>query len=256
MPLPKTTTGLAPRMRLDQLLVERGLYDSRSRARDAVARGTVTVDGAILTKPSTAVPIEADIVIADAARAYVSRAALKLIAGLDAFGFVASGRDCLDIGCSTGGFTQVLLERGAAHVVAVDVGHGQFHPDLAADDRVTLLEALNSRELDKDHLDGRTIGGVVCDVSFISLKLALPPALALAAPGAFAVILVKPQFEAGRLAIGKDGLLKQPEDAPRIADDLAAWLGAEPGWRVTGLIPSPIAGGDGTREYLLGGVKS
>lgn len=256
MAQPKTTTGLAPRMRLDQLLVERGFYDSRSRARDAVARGTVTVDGAILTKPSASVPIEADITIADAARTYVSRAALKLIAGLDAFGFAASGRDCLDIGCSTGGFTQVLLERGAAHVVAVDVGHDQFHPDLAADARVTLLEGLNSRELDEDHLDGRTIGAVVCDVSFISLKLALPPALALASSGAFAVILVKPQFEAGRLAIGKDGLLKQPDDAPRIADDLAAWLGDQPGWRVTGLIPSPIAGGDGTREYLLGGVKA
>lgn len=256
MSKPIITTGLAPRMRLDQVLVERGFYDSRSRARDAVARGTVTVDGSIVAKPSTAVPIKAEIAIADTARAYVSRAALKLIAGLDAFGFDPSGRDCLDIGCSTGGFTQVLLERGAAHVVAVDVGHGQFHPDLFADARVTLLEALNSRELDEDHLDGHTIGGVVCDVSFISLKLALPPALMLAAPGAFAVILVKPQFEAGRLAIGKDGLLKQPEDAPRIADDLAAWLGDQPGWRVTGLIPSPIAGGDGTREYLLGGVKS
>jgi Predicted rRNA methylase len=243
-------------MRLDQLLVERGFYETRSRARDAVARGTVSVDGAAVTKPGAPVASSASIEIADAARAYVSRAALKLVAGLDAFALSPAGRDCLDVGASTGGFTQVLLERGAAHVVAVDVGHGQLHPDIAADPRVTSIEGLNARELARAHLGGRQIGALVCDVSFISLKLALPAALSLAAPGAFAVLLVKPQFEAGRAALGKGGLLKDPAEGARIAEAMAGWLAAEPGWRVLGLAPSPIAGGDGNREFLLAGIRA
>ena len=244
------------RDRLDQILVWLGLYDSRSRARDAISRGAVKADGKIMTKPGALVPLSADIALADPARDYVSRAALKLKAGLAAFGFDPAGRAALDIGASTGGFTQVLLEAGASHVIAVDVGHDQLHASLAADPRVSSLEGLNARDLARHHLGGHPIGAVVSDVSFISLKLALPPALELAAPGAFAVLLVKPQFEAGRAAIGKGGLLRDPAQGPVIANDLAAWLDGQPGWSAVGPVASPIEGGDGNREFLIGGVKA
>jgi 23S rRNA (cytidine1920-2'-O)/16S rRNA (cytidine1409-2'-O)-methyltransferase len=243
------------KMRLDEVLVARGLFASRSRARDAILRGTVTVDGLGETRPAQPVTPTAEIAVADPARGYVSRAALKLVAALDAFDLDPAGRVALDVGASTGGFTQVLLERGAGHVVALDVGHGQLHETLRADPRVTVLEGLNARDLAAGDLGGRRPDMIVSDVSFISLKLALPPALALAAPGALGVFLVKPQFEAGRAAIGKGGLLRDPEDGPRVAHDLAGWLGKQPGWRMLGVMPSPIAGGDGNREFLLAGVK-
>ncbi len=243
------------RQRLDDLLVARGLFVSRSRARDAIQRGTVAVDGAIVAKPGQSVHPAAVISVDDPARAYVSRAALKLVAGLGRFGFDPAGCEALDVGASTGGFTQVLLERGAAHVTAIDVGHGQMHPDLAADPRVTSIEGLNARDLTPSDLDGRVPDFVVCDVSFISLRLALAPALALAEKGAKAVLLVKPQFEAGRKAIGKGGLLREPADAERVAGDLRLWLDGRPGWRALGLHPSPIEGGDGNREFLLAGIK-
>ncbi|MEM5473738.1 TlyA family RNA methyltransferase [Hoeflea sp. AS60] len=251
---PPTTPS--ERDRLDQVLVRRGFYESRSRARDAIARGAVRVDGKAILKPGALFAETAEISLSDPARDYVSRAALKLIAGLDNFGFDPSGRVALDIGASTGGFTQVLLQRGAHHVIAVDVGHDQLHASLGSDPRVTNLQGLNARELSRPHLGGHEIGAVVSDVSFISLKLALPPALELAAPGAFAVLLVKPQFEAGRAGIGKGGLLKDPAHGPIIADDLADWLNTQPGWRAVGPIPSPIEGSDGNHEFLIGGVKS
>ncbi|MDG4876527.1 TlyA family RNA methyltransferase [Mesorhizobium sp. WSM4935] len=243
------------RQRLDELLVGRGLFASRSRARDAVERGTVTVDGILARKPGQPVAPDCLVAIADPAQAYVSRAALKLIAGLDHFGLDPSGCEALDVGASTGGFSQVLLERGAAHVTAIDVGHGQIHPDIAGDLRVTVIEGLNARDLTAADLGGRIPGFLVCDVSFISLKLALPPALELAGEGARAIFLVKPQFEAGREAIGKGGLLKDPGAAERIAGNLHDWLAGIPGWRVLGLHPSPIEGGDGNREFLLAAVK-
>jgi 23S rRNA (cytidine1920-2'-O)/16S rRNA (cytidine1409-2'-O)-methyltransferase len=242
-------------MRLDEALVARGLFSSRSRARDAILRGTVLVDGRGETKPAQPVGATAEIAVADPARGYVSRAALKLIAALDAFDLDPAGRIALDIGASTGGFTQVLLERGAGHVVALDVGHGQLHETLRADPRVTVLEGLNARDLAAADLGEHRPDMIVSDVSFISLKLALPPALALAVPGTLAVFLVKPQFEAGRAAIGKGGVLRDPADGPRVAHDLAGWLGRQPGWRTLGVMPSPIAGGDGNREFLLAGVK-
>ncbi|CAN7562896.1 TlyA family RNA methyltransferase [Phyllobacterium sp. LjRoot231] len=243
-------------MRLDQLLVERGLFASRSRARDAIVRGTVQIDGAIVTKPGATIAETAIIGVDDPASAYVSRAALKLIAGLDHFAIDVKGRAALDIGASTGGFTQVLLERGADHVIAVDVGHGQLHESLRADERVTNLETLNARELTRDHLDGRKIYLVVSDVSFISLKLALLPALDMAESGSHCVLLVKPQFEAGRQAIGKGGILRDAKDGERVANDLRNWLDGLPGWEALGLCPSPIEGGDGNREFLLAGQKS
>lgn len=243
------------RIRLDDLLVQRGYFATRSRARDAVERGAVSLGGQPATKPGAKVATDVDVAVDDPASRYVSRAALKLTSGLDAFGFDPLEMVVLDLGASTGGFTQVLLERGAARVLAVDVGQGQMDASLRSDPRVALIEGLNARDLTSADLGGVEPRALVCDVSFISLKLALPPALALAAPGAWGVFLVKPQFEAGRAAIGKGGLLKDPAGAERIAVDLRAWLDNQPGWRSAGLTASPISGGDGNREFLLGGVK-
>ncbi|MBL8582798.1 MAG: TlyA family RNA methyltransferase [Rhizobiaceae bacterium] len=246
----------ARKLRLDELLVERGFFASRSRARDAVVRGTVAVDGATAAKAGQAVAENAEVVVSDPARAYVSRGALKLIAALDGFDLDVKGRVALDIGASTGGFTQVLLERGATRVFAIDVGHGQLDPALAADSRVSAIEGLNARDLTVGHFEGTRPDFLVCDVSFISITLALPAALDLAAPGASGVFLVKPQFEAGREAIGKGGLLKDPADAERAARRVADWLASQRGWGVLGLESSPIEGGDGNREFLLAGRKS
>lgn len=245
----------APKTRLDELLVQRGLFASRSRARDAIARGAVLVAGTVTTKPGHTVRADTEIAVDDPAQKYVSRAALKLIAGLDAFALDPSGKLALDIGASTGGFTQVLLERGASQVFAIDVGHGQLDERLASDPRVNSLEKTNARDLTLEHLSGHRPGFVVSDVSFISLKLALPPALGLADDGTHCVLLVKPQFEAGRESIGKGGLLRRPEDGPRIAAELQDWLADQPGWRSLGVVPSPIEGGDGNKEFLLAGVK-
>jgi 23S rRNA (cytidine1920-2'-O)/16S rRNA (cytidine1409-2'-O)-methyltransferase len=243
-------------MRLDQLLIERGLFESRSRAADAIKRGAVTVDGAVAVKPGALVADEAAIAVDDPARAYVSRAALKLKAGLDAFGLTPEGLDCLDIGASTGGFTQVLLEKGARHVVGVDVGHGQMDPRIATDPRVTNLEGVNARALEAGQINGRTIGAVVSDVSFISLRLALPPALDLAASGAWCLLLVKPQFEVGREGVGKGGVVRDKRLAEKTASDMAEWLNSLGGWESLGVSPSPISGGDGNSEYLLAGRKT
>jgi len=241
--------------RLDQLLVSLDLVASRSRARDAIFRGTVTVNGKVVVKPSLCFPDDAVITIDDPAQDYVSRAALKLAAGLDHFGLDPSGESCLDVGASTGGFTEVLLMRGAEHVVSVDVGHGQMHPRLLADPRVTNIEGLNARSMTQEDIDDRPVTFLVSDVSFISLKLALVPALEMAEAGAHCILLVKPQFEAGREAVSKAGLLKEPETAPAVAAELERWLVEEMGWESLGMIPSPITGGDGNQEFLLAGRK-
>ncbi len=241
--------------RLDQLLVERGLYPSRSRARDAILRGTVReAGGRELAKPGQEVAHDIRVEISDPASAYVSRAALKLTAALDHFELNPADCRCLDIGASTGGFTQVLLERGAKSVVAVDAGHGQIHETLRNDARVTSFEGLNARDISSEIFAGGPPDFLVCDVSFISLKLALPKALELAARGAAGVFLVKPQFEAGRAAIGKNGILKDATLGPKIAAGIADWLEGL-GWRSLGFIASPLEGGDGNREYLLAGRK-
>jgi 23S rRNA (cytidine1920-2'-O)/16S rRNA (cytidine1409-2'-O)-methyltransferase len=244
------------RTRLDLLLTETGAFESRARARDAIARGGVRVNGQIVTKPGAQYNSDDVIEISDAARRYVSRAALKLICGLDHFNFDPAGCDALDIGASTGGFTQVLLERGAAHVTAIDVGHGQLHPSLVGNPRIDNHQGLNARNLSTNLTGKRQITALVSDVSFISLKLALPPALEIAASGCFCVLLVKPQFEAGRDAVGKGGIIRDPAVAQTVAEDMVHWLDEQPGWNSLGLCPSPIEGGDGNREYLLGGIKA
>ena len=241
------------RTRLDEELVRRGLYASRARARDAVLRGTVSINGLVAHKPAQGAGAGDEITLADEARGYVSRAALKLLQGLDHFELSPAGLNALDVGASTGGFTQVLLERGAAHVTALDVGHGQLADVLRDDARVAVLEGLNARDLvaaDLPHVPQF----IVSDVSFISLKLALPPALALAVPGAHLVALVKPQFEAGRDKLGSGGIVRDEAVQAAVCDDIAAWL-REMGWTVIGLTPSPVHGGDGNVEFLIGAVK-
>lgn len=245
---------MAERERLDQLLVARGLVESRARARDAILRGHVLVDGTAVDKPGQKVAVGARLDVDDPAGGYVSRAALKLKAGLEYFSLDVTGRIALDLGASTGGFTQVLLEAGALKVHAIDVGHGQMHPTIANDPRVVRRDGINARALTRDDLDGEHPAAVVSDMSFISLRLALPPALDLAAPGACGLFLVKPQFEAGREAVGKGGLV-DPDVGEEVARDLARWLAGLGGWSVLGLEPSPITGGDGNREWLLAARK-
>ena len=212
------------------------------------------VDGRVAGKPAMAVAAGAVIGIADEAQHYVSRAALKLAHGLDCFGVSPQGLAALDIGASTGGFTQVLLERGARHVTAIDVGHGQMAPALAGDPRVRLLEGLNARDLTLEHLP-ESPGIITADVSFISLKLALAPALALAAPGTLLVALVKPQFEAGPAHLSKDGVVRDPAVQDAVCRDIASWLETGIGWRLIGTTPSPVAGGSGNREFLVAARK-
>jgi len=239
------------RRRLDLVLVARGLAPTRARARDAILRGHVSVDGKREVKPSLTVAPDAAIAVDDPAAGYVARSALKLIAGLDRFGYPVSSATALDLGAATGGFTQVLLARGAKKVFAVDVGHGQLDPGIAADPRVIAREGLNARDLTAADL-GEPVGAIVADVSFISLRLALPPALGLAAAGAWGIFLVKPQFELGPVAVGKGGVVRDPRMAERAAADIAAWLESATAWRVDGIVPSPIAGADGNRELLIG----
>jgi 23S rRNA (cytidine1920-2'-O)/16S rRNA (cytidine1409-2'-O)-methyltransferase len=241
---------VAERTRLDQALEARGLTPSRARARDAILRGTVEVNGVIATKPNQQVG-DADIItIYDPAAGYVSRSALKLIAGLDAGSIDPVGKVCLDLGASTGGFTQVLLERGATRVYAVDVGHDQLHPSLRADSRVTSLEGLNGRDLTAA-LIPEPLDLIVSDVSFVSILKVIFPALALAAPQAEAVILIKPQFEVGREHIGKGGIVT--DDAAVIAAiERITVAMAEAGWGRCFAVASPIAGGDGNRETVAG----
>ena len=241
-------------MRLDRMLVARGFYDTRAKARDAVLRGAVAIDGAVATRPGASVSETARVALDDPAHRYVSRAALKLAHGLAAFAIPVAGRVGLDIGAATGGFTQVLLENGARLVFALDVGHGQLADNVASDRRVVAFEGVNARDI-SPALFSDPIEVVVCDVSFISLTLALPAALDLAANGAHLVALIKPQFEAGRAAIGRTGVVKDVKVQEKVCDDIAGWLAGRPGWRVLGLEPSPIAGSDGNREFLIAAGK-
>ncbi|MGB9142200.1 MAG: TlyA family RNA methyltransferase [Aestuariivirga sp.] len=241
------------RQRLDELLVQRGLYTSRSRARDAIARGTVTVDGVVAAKPAQNTSLEARIEILDEARAYVSRSALKLKSGISFFKISVKDLNCLDIGASTGGFTQVLLEQGAGHVTAIDVGHGQFDASLKNDPRVTSIEGLNARDLTAAHLRHK-VDLIVCDVSFISLKLALAAALALVGSGTKLLALIKPQFEVGREAVGRGGIVRDPQDHERVCKEISEYLTAA-GWQVIGISLSSLEGGDGNREFLIAARK-
>lgn len=235
------------RQRIDQLLVERGLFESRALARAAIEAGLVRADGTLVDKPSRAIPVAAQL---EATRPFetVSRGGVKLFAALDAFVIHPANRVGLDLGASTGGFTDALLRRGAARVYAVDVGHGQLHPNLAADSRVVALEGLDARAITSAEVP-EMVSLLVADLSFIGLAKALPAGLARLQPGGDLIALIKPQFEAGPGA-SKDGVIRdaalQEAIATRVAGEVAAL-----GLAICGLIPSPIAGGDGNREFLL-----
>ena len=245
----------ANRQRLDVVLVERGIVATRARARDAILRGAIHVEGEPARRPAMQVALDARIDAYDPAGRYVSRAALKLVAGLDHFGFSPEGLRVLDLGASTGGFTEVLIERGAERVYAVDVGHDQLHHHLRDHPAIRNREGLNARDLKSEHVHGK-VDAIVSDVSFISLRLALPPGLALVRPGGWGVFLVKPQFEVGREGLGKGGIVRGPHLAMASAEAIAAWLPENVGWTVKGLIDSPLTGGDGNHEFLLGATKS
>jgi len=242
---------LSTRQRADRLLVERGLFDSRAKAQAAIAAGLVTADERIVSKPSEEIPIDAAL-RAGAAHPYVSRGGIKLAAALDHFRFDPRNRVCLDVGASTGGFTQVLIDRGARRVYAVDVGHGQMHKSLRERPEITSIEETDIRSLSPARLD-EAPELVTVDVSFISLKLALPPAIALAKIPARLVALIKPQFEAGARA-AKKGIVRDPTMHAAVCDDLARFV-AGLDWQVIGIIPSPIQGGDGNAEFLLGAAR-
>lgn len=240
------------KLRIDRLLVERGLFDSRAKAQEAIAAGLVRANGKVIAKSSEDVAIDAQIEAAPA-HPYVSRGALKLIAALDHFKFDPKDRVCLDIGASTGGFTQVLIERGAKRVYAADVGSGQLHQSLRGDPRIVSLEQTDIRALDAALLDPKP-DLVVCDVSFISLKLVLPAAFALVTRPAQLAALIKPQFEAGRANV-KKGIVRDDAIRKAVCDDIVT-LVTSLGGNVVGVIPSPIEGGDGNVEYLIGAELS
>lgn len=237
--------------RLDLRMVEDGLARSRSQARDAIRRGAVRVDGVTVARPGQLVTPERAVSCTGADDPFVSRAALKLVHGLEEAGLDVTGRCCLDLGASTGGFSEVLLRRGAARVFAVDVGHGQMHESLRADPRLVVLEKLNARDLTATDLQGECPDVIVADVSFISLKLVLPPALVLAAPGAALVALIKPQFEAGHAHIGRGGVVRDARVREQVCGDISGWLGETCGWSVGGIAPSPLTGASGNREFLI-----
>lgn len=238
------------RRRLDLALVERGLVATRARAQGAIRAGHVLVAGKVATKPADPVGEGDEIELLALEHPYVSRGALKLVHALDFFALDPAGCVCLDLGASTGGFTEVLLERGAASVVAIDVGHGQLAKEIEFDERVRSLEGLNAKDVTRELVPER-ISFIVADLSFIGLWKALPPALALAETGATLIALIKPQFEAGPENVGKGGIVRDPALHERICEDISAWLGDDMGWRILGLTESPIEGGDGNTEFLI-----
>jgi 23S rRNA (cytidine1920-2'-O)/16S rRNA (cytidine1409-2'-O)-methyltransferase len=239
------------KLRLDQLLVRRGLVESREKAQALIMAGQVDLDGRAAVKAGTMVSEHADVKVIGPDHPWVSRGGVKLAHALDVFGLDVTGRLAVDVGASTGGFTDVLLTRGAARVIAIDVGHGQLHWKLRTDPRVTAIEGLNARHLTRDLLPdlGPGAGIVTVDVSFISLALILPGLLDIVTPGADLVALVKPQFEAGRRDAPK-GIVRDPEVHARVQAEITAKAAAI-GWTRLAVTPSPIVGARGNREFLM-----
>lgn len=238
-----------PKPRLDLLLVERGLAESRARAQALLLAGRVTVDGRVETKAGTTVDPGAVLAVSSPEHPWVGRGGIKLAAALDRFELSPAGRVALDLGASTGGFTDVLLQRGAARVYAVDVGRGQLHVRLREDPRVVVREKVNARSLDAETVP-EPIGFLVADLSFISLALVLPAAAPRLSAGALVVVLVKPQFEAGRTEVGKGGIVRDPEVRRRAVARIRD-CGEALGWTLLGEMESPITGQDGNVEFLL-----
>ena len=235
------------------MLVDRGLVESRSRAQALILAGLVFTGERRVAKAGDVLPAEAPLELRGQDHPWVSRGGVKLAHALQAFGLSPAGRVCLDVGASTGGFTDVLLEGGAARVHAVDVGHGQLAWKLRSDPRVVVHERTNARHLTAAAI-GEAVGALVCDASFIGLATLLPAPLALCAPGAWAVALIKPQFEAGPEAVGRKGVVRDPAVHAAVCERVRGWWAALPGWTVLGLAESPITGPEGNREFLIGAV--
>ncbi|MDX2221392.1 MAG: TlyA family RNA methyltransferase [Rhodospirillaceae bacterium] len=244
----------ADKRRLDQLLVERGLAETRAKAQALILAGLVFAKDTRLTSAGEKHPVDVELDVRGREHPWVSRGGLKLAHGLEAFALDPQGWICLDVGASTGGFTDVLLTHGAAKVYDVDVGYGQLAQKLRDDPRVVVLERTNARSLTRDQVPD-PVDLVVCDASFIGLRTVLPAALTLCGPGARLVALIKPQFEVGRARVGKKGVVRDPALHAEVCDTIAAWLATQPGWRVLGVVPSPITGPEGNIEFLIAGAR-
>jgi len=240
--------------RADQALVERGLVESRARAQALILAGLVYSDTRRIDKASDMIANGAPLAVRGKDHPWVSRGGLKLAHGLAHFGWSADKAVVLDIGASTGGFTDVALHHGAARVYAVDVGHGQLDWRLRQDPRVVVLERVNARHLTPAQVP-EPVDLIVCDASFIALRTVLPAPLALAAPEARLIALIKPQFEVGKGKVGKGGVVRDPHLHQQVCDEVSAWLDSLDGWHVKGITPSPITGPDGNIEFLIGAER-
>jgi 23S rRNA (cytidine1920-2'-O)/16S rRNA (cytidine1409-2'-O)-methyltransferase len=245
---PMTARTDSKKMRLDLLLVERGLFETREQAQRALMAGAVEVDGRRVDKAGTAVATSARLEVLGPREPFVSRAGRKLAAALDHFAIDPRGRVCLDVGAGTGGFTDCLLQRGAMRVYALDVGRGQLHASLRSDPRVIVLEGRNARHLDPSDLP-EPVGLMTVDVSFISLRLVMPPVIAALGPGGDLVALIKPQFEAPRGSVGKGGILRDEQLRRAVVAERAEFLRSL-GLELRGILDSPVAGAGGNREAL------
>ena len=241
---------MATKYRLDQLLVERGLAESRTRAQALVMAGAVFSGGKRLDKPGRQTAEDAPLEVRGGDHPWVSRGGVKLDHGLNHFAIDVNGLTCLDIGASTGGFTDVLLSRGAAKVYAVDVGYGQLAWKLRNDDRVVVVEKTNARYLTAAQIPD-PVSIIVCDAGFIGLETVLPAGMALAAPDACLIALIKPQFEAGRDKVGSKGVVRDPVVHEEVCRRIHGWLDARPGWTALGITESPITGPEGNKEFLI-----
>jgi 23S rRNA (cytidine1920-2'-O)/16S rRNA (cytidine1409-2'-O)-methyltransferase len=241
---------LKAKRRADQLLVEQGLAETRTRAQALILAGLVSCAGRRVDKPGEQLAADAALALKGRDHPWVSRGGVKLAFAMDQFGIAVEGQVALDIGASTGGFTEVLLSCGTRRVFAVDVGHGQLAWKLRRDPRVVVLERFNARHLTRADIP-EPIDIITCDASFIGLAVVLPAPLALAATKAQLVALVKPQFEAGTAYVGKGGVVRDPEIHREVCERAAAWVASQSGWSVVGVVESPILGPEGNREFLL-----
>jgi 23S rRNA (cytidine1920-2'-O)/16S rRNA (cytidine1409-2'-O)-methyltransferase len=243
-----------PKLRLDELLVERGLAESAAKAQALVMAGVVFSGEQKLTSAGGKVAADISLTVRGAEHPWVSRGGLKLAHGLRHFLFDPTDRVCIDVGASTGGFTDVLLYHGAGKVYAVDVGYGQLAHKLRTDPRVVVLERTNARLLDKTHVH-EGVSAIVCDASFIGLRSVLPASMALAEEDAWLIALIKPQFEVAKDQVGEKGVVRDPALHAEVCAAITAWMNAQPGWRVVGVTPSPITGPEGNVEFLLGAAR-
>ncbi len=242
------------KIRLDQLLVDRGLVESKSRAQALIMAGLVYTGEKRLDKPGQPVPEDLQIDVRGQDHPWVSRGGLKLAKAIESFPISPAGKVAIDVGASTGGFTDVLIQTGAAKVYAVDVGQGQLAWKLRQDPRVVVLEKTNARHLTADQIP-EPVDLVVCDASFIGLETVLPAALSLTKPQAWLAALIKPQFEVGKGRVGKGGVVREPELHKEVCDRIEAWVGSLPGWTVRGIVESPIKGPEGNIEFLIAAEK-